>query len=133
MGEITGIEWYKSEEKALEYYTDRVEKLIDYYKQLKNCSFFIESDDLVNNTEHTLKELSNWLQLEPGLSQKYRLFDDTGLEGSGDPGENIKKGMLSPTKVHEDINITEEIIERGRLIYNKFITLQRNQLHIAAQ
>jgi len=112
MGHITGIDWYKDPEKATDYYCSRLLKLEEYSKQIDD-SFFIDSNDLVEDTENLLNTLSNWLHLEKPLEKEYSIFSHTGEAGYGDPSQNIKSGIVKKTEGHPDIEIPLDILQKA--------------------
>src|SRR5690606_13590921 len=90
MGLKTGIEKYKNPLNAFEYYCNRLNQMERLSLRLKGNYLFIESDDLVQNTDDSLKKIAKWLRLEEPLIKTYSTFKDTGVFGTGDPLENIK-------------------------------------------
>ena len=119
MGQITNIEWYKDPEKAMEYYCSRLSKLENYSKKMNGNYFFIDSDDLVEDTENILNTLSNWLNLEEPLKKKYSIFPHTGEAGYGDPSQNIRSGIIKKTESHSDIEIPLDILQKSTSCYNR--------------
>jgi len=119
MGNITGIEWYKSPEQAANYYCSRLSGLTEYVNNISNEYFFLESDDLVNKTDDVLRSLSIWLELDTPLFNRYKQFTNTGKPGFGDPSENIRTGRLICTKDHTDIHIPEEVLHMAELAYEQ--------------
>jgi hypothetical protein len=120
MSFVTGRDiCYRDPKKALDYYCSRLESLEKYAKTLENNYLFIESDELVSNTDYVLEHLSKWLNLSKTLDKKYSNFQKTGNIGSGDPSNNIKSGIVTKTKGYSDIEIPLEILKAGKLSYNK--------------
>ena len=125
MGYITGVDWYKDPKKASDYYCSRLSHLTSYAESFTGDSFFLESSELVNNTDQVLKELTKWLKLKKPLMPKYKKFDYTGKPGYGDPSDNIQIGKLIKTKGHPNIEIPIEILQIAESSYEKC----RNSLH----
>lgn len=119
MGHIVDIDWYKSPVKILDYYCSRLDYLEKYAESIQGKYFFIESDDLINNTGNILSDLSKWLNLKEPLKREYSIFQNTGKPGFGDPSNNIKSGKIEKTKEHVDISIPHDILEKGELAYER--------------
>ena len=98
MGRTAGMEWHKDPEKVLEYYCSRLEQLEEYAQLARGNYFFLESDDLVNNTNCVLSRMTEWLGLASPLESRYSKFNNTAKPGHGDPSSNIGRGILVKTK-----------------------------------
>ncbi len=117
MGYITGIDWYKDPQKASEYYCSRLSKLAEYAETLDGNYYYLESDELVNNTDHILGELTKWLNLDTPLVPDYKKFNNTGKPGYGDPSGNILTGELIKTKGYPSLEIPPEILQIAKSSY----------------
>jgi len=107
-------------EGASEYYLQRLVKLREYSKEFKGNYFFLEAEQLLNNTDSTLSSLSNWLHLEKPLSKEYKILKKTGLEGAGDSSEKMASGMIMP----RDINYVPTLALNHNIIKNYKDTLE---------
>ena len=119
MAQITGARWCEKPEDALEYYCSRLLCLEKYANEIKGNYFFIESDDLVDNTDHVLDDLSKWLSLHNPLEKSYSTFSNTGKPGFGDPLHNIKSGVIKKTESYKDIDVPLEILQKGNASYER--------------
>lgn len=119
MGHITDVNWYKNEKKATSYYCSRLERLAEYAEMLDGNYFFLEADELIKNTDHVLKELTEWLGLDTPLSNDYTIFDKTGKPDYGDPSEIIRAGKLIKTKGYTDITIPLELKQKAEISYEQ--------------
>ncbi|MFA5321310.1 MAG: hypothetical protein WC373_01445 [Smithella sp.] len=113
------VEWRADHVKAVDYYCSRLLSLEKYARKTAGNYFFLESDDLVDNTEYVLESLTRWLGLNDLLDKKYSIFRNTGKRGYGDPSHQIKSGILEKTKDYPDINIPSEVLQRGEYSYKK--------------
>lgn len=131
MGTFTEEKWYKNPHTVLKYYQMRLSGLCDYAQQLNRKFFIINSDDLIENKNFLLAELTSWLNLNHPLKEEYNLFRDTGKAGTGDPSQNIKAGVIKKTKPYDHITVPEDIIKKGLFIFNdcKRKLSIANQLH----
>lgn len=111
LGDLTGIDWYKDVEQVKDYYIKRLDVMKKYVDIVYNRSFFIDSNDIVENTEEVLNDVSEWLMLDKKLDQNYSTFESTGKKnGAGDPSENISAGTIIKTE-SKQVDIPEEIIK----------------------
>lgn len=119
VGNITGVDWYKSPKKASEYYCSRLLRLAEYAEMYGGDSIYIDSDDLLNKTDHVLSELTGWLGLDTPLVKNYMTFNNSGKPGAGDPSGIIQTGKLVKTNGYPDINIPREILQIAESSYEK--------------
>jgi hypothetical protein len=108
---------YNDPMKVMDYYCDRLMSLIEYSKKIGKGYFFIESNELVDNTDNVLESLSIWLNLSEPLDKRYLTFRNTGKPGHGDTSHNIKSGILKKTKNYSDLKIPREVLQRGESSY----------------
>ncbi len=86
-----------------EYYINRVNTLIENWKSYNGDKIFIQSESLKNDTNNTLSNLSEFLELKSCLKDSYKIYNETGKAGYGDPSSNIKQGkILKSTPVDEN-------------------------------
>ena len=119
MGIRNDIPGYDDPEYVTNYYCNRLEELARCAKALDHQYFFVDSDELINDSENILKNLSDWLNIDTVLNTHYDTFNKTGTIVAGDPSENIKSGKLIRTKGHADIEIPLEYLEKARQSYQK--------------
>lgn len=110
MGKKTGIVWQIEPDLVLRYYTKRLEMMSDYAQNISGNYFYIESDELINDTDKLLGDLTSWLELETPLSQEYSVFKNTGKTGHGDPSDNIGLGRIIVTKSKKDVEVPEQML-----------------------
>jgi len=80
-----------------EYYVNRLEYLVNLSKQIpKKNQLFLTYEELVTDTEYTLKRLSAFLELKTALKKDYTIKNTTGKYG--DTSNNIKKGTIIITE-----------------------------------
>lgn len=87
---------------ASEYYLEQLLQLKEYSKELNGDYFFLDTDQLSDNTDYMLNSLSNWLNLKEPLRKKYQIHKKTGLEGAGDSSDKINNGVILPKCVNSD-------------------------------
>jgi len=117
MGLLTSIEWHRNPEAICSYYCASMLWLQAYAERLRGDFFFLESDNLIDRTQCVLENLTNWLELEEPLSERYSMFENTGKAWHGDPSLNIKSGYVKKTNEHTEIDIPESLLEQAELSY----------------
>jgi hypothetical protein len=80
---------------ATTYYVERVRRLAKLAPLLGARAAFVESNQLLSHTDHTLNFLTHFLGLDTPLDRRYRRFPRTGRPGSGDPSPAIFTGELA--------------------------------------
>jgi len=84
-------------EHLVQYYLERLNHLSRLSHNLGNYSIFLESDTLINDSNHTLQKLTTFLDLAAPLTSNYNISKHTGIPGFGDPSNNIKSGKIVRT------------------------------------
>lgn len=83
--------------KIVEQYINRLTNLTEIHAKLNaNEYYFLTYHDLLLNTESTLSNLSEFLNLKKPLSSKYKIQNFT--RKSGDPSVNITNGEIFKTE-----------------------------------
>ncbi len=119
MGYKTEVDWYKDPIKVTEYYCKRLRHMEHFANRVGAGYFFVESNELIENSEETLNKITKWLNLNDALKTTYSTFKDTGVIGYGDPLENIKSGVLKPTKSYPTIKVPEDLLSKATNSYKK--------------
>lgn len=119
MGITTNRPWYKYPEAALEYYCSRLKYLEEFAQRIDNNYFYIDSDDLVDQSDITLGSLTAWLKLNAPLTKYYTLFRYSGDRGVGDSSDHIKTGVMGRTADRPQINVPKGILIKARQRYER--------------
>lgn len=117
MGSITDIEWYKDPIKAMDYYCKRLLTLVGYARYLRRNYYFINSDEIIYDTENTLNNISYWLELKTSLQKEYELFEKSGKPGFGDFSTAIRSGIIQKTHHDNNVSIPTNILETCKHCY----------------
>jgi len=80
------------------YYIARLRELRNYWNKLQGSKLAIDSDEMLYESEVTLKKISHFLKLGSQLIAEYKTFTKTGIAGSGDMSPNIGIGKLNLDK-----------------------------------
>jgi hypothetical protein len=110
-----------SEEKALNYYIQRLSTLEKYAKIInsKERSMWLDYDQLLDNSNLVFQALKNFLGTKEGFSEEYKILKTTGLKGIGDSSENIKAGRIIKTAGASRNSISAESLEKALLFFNQ--------------
>lgn len=113
---------YTSEDFTVKYYIRRLEGLCNLaintskYKHI----YYIDSEDLLKNTDNTLDKISDWLGITPKLDSQYQIFNLSGSKGHGDSSEKIMYGYVSNNRSnYSDININKSLLNEAEIAYQK--------------
>ena len=119
MGDVMPDFWFSDPDRITDYYCQRLAKLQEYADLLGSGYFFVDSDELIEQTESVLSRMSGWLRLKQPLSQEYSLFESTGKSGKGDPSSNLSAGVLKKTSGHDDVQIADHLLRRAEDAYQE--------------
>ncbi len=111
LGKKVGKAHYANLDFTIEHYVLRVNFLAQLPEKYGLPFFYIDSDELVSNTDEILEELSRFLDLSTHLSPTYKKFEKTGKRRFGDSSENINSGAIVDTSKHRDESDKIEIPE----------------------
>ena len=114
-------------EMAERYYLERLSALIEYSHRFKGEYFYIDSEELVDNTNETLDRLSGFLNLSKNLQPKFQKFHHTSQSKFGDTSGNLDAGQVinvkQSTTLHEINSATSQDY------CNAILTLRNNSIN----
>jgi hypothetical protein len=119
MGNKKEVEWCTDAVKVTEYYCNRLKQMGQLAQRINKEYLFIESNDLIENSDNKLRDITNWLDLKEPLTKNYSTFNYTGVMGFGDPLENIKSGVLKATSSYSHIEIPQDLLSKAETAYFK--------------
>jgi hypothetical protein len=109
---------YASAEEATNYYVRRIETLGDFCRSTDRSYYYYDADLLRSAPETLLPRLAGWLELDPPLSEHYRIFSETGKARKGDSSEFIRSGTIQKSRNdYSGITIPQQALRRARTIY----------------
>lgn len=89
----------------VDYYVNR----LNYLSEISNSEdlkyMFLKAENIILDTDKTLQNISEFLDLNSDLKSEYQMFNNTGSKGAGDPSKKIKSGYIDSDK-EEKIEIT---------------------------
>ncbi|MGI0016003.1 MAG: hypothetical protein ACREBU_21490, partial [Nitrososphaera sp.] len=71
----------------VDYYQKRLTEINRLIKRIQGAYYFLESEQIINDTQKTLLDLAEYLELSSPLNNEYNLFKFTGQPGIGDSSE----------------------------------------------
>ncbi len=111
---------YASPVEAANYYIARVQALADFSLESSQPYYYFDAEMLQRAPEKLLPKLSDWLELDSPLSERYQVFSHTGKAGKGDSSQRIHSGGIDKTRIdYSHIAIPEEALRAAREIYQE--------------
>ena len=109
---------YASPVEAASYYTERVKTLAGFCRSV-NVPYYYYDAELFQTAPGTLLgKLTDWLELDSPLSERYQLFSQTGKAGKGDSSEFIRSGKIEKTIMdYSHVRIPDDALRRAREVY----------------
>lgn len=111
---------YASPAEAANYYIARVQALAEFSRRANPPYYYFDAELLQRAPERLLPKLSDWLELDTPLSERYQIFSQTGKARKGDSSERIHSGRIDrkPTD-HSPITIPEDVLRAARAVYQE--------------
>jgi len=111
---------YASPVEAANYYVDRVQALAGFSRTASRSYYYFDAELLQRAPERLLPKLSEWLELDSPLSERYQTFSHTGKPRKGDSSERIHSGVIDRTPSdYSHIAIPEAVLRRAREVYRE--------------
>jgi hypothetical protein len=111
---------YASPVEAANYYVARVEALAEFCRTAERGYYYFDAELLQRAPERLLPRLSEWLELDSPLSERYQTFSHTGKAGRGDSSERIHRGRIDRTRMdYSHVVIPEEVLRVAREVYRE--------------
>ena len=111
---------YASPVEAANYYIARVQAIADFSRTSQRPYYYFDAELFQRAPETLLPKLSEWLELDTPLSERYQIFSETGKARKGDSSERIHSGRIDRTPVdYSHIAIPEEVLRRAREVYQE--------------
>lgn len=111
---------YASPVEAANYYIARVQALADFSRTASRPYYYFDAELFQRAPEILLPRLSDWLELDSPLSERYQIFSHTGKARKGDSSERIHSGTIDRTPVdYSHIAIPEDVLRAAREVYQE--------------
>ncbi len=111
---------YASPVEAANYYIARIQAIADFSRTTSQPYYYFDAELFQRAPEKLLSRLSDWLELDSPLSERYQIFSHTGKARKGDSSERIHSGSIDRTPVdYSHISIPEEVLRPAREAYRE--------------
>jgi len=111
---------YASPVNAANYYVERLQALAGFCDTTPRPYYYYDAELFQEAPERLLATLTEWLDLDSPLTERYRLFSQTGKAGKGDSSRFIFSGKIEQARVdYSHIEIPEDILRRAREVYRE--------------
>ena len=93
--------------------------LADFCRTLAQDYYYFDAGLLRSAPEILLPAMSDWLELDTRLSQRYKRFSQTGKARKGDSSNLIHSGTIDTTRIdYSHIRIPKDELTRALTVYN---------------
>jgi hypothetical protein len=111
---------YANPAKATQYYIARLQNLSEFSEQYPLHYFYFDAPLLHSNSEYILNRLTQWLDLDEPLSERYQCFSQTGQARAGDSSQTIKSGKILHTNHdYSSIKVDKNLIDEAEQVYRQ--------------
>ena len=109
---------YASPVEAAHYYIARVQALADFSQAAAQRYSYFDAELWQRAPAQLLPRLTQWLDLDTPLSERYEVFSQTGKARRGDSSERIRSGSIAKTRTdYAHIVIPEDVLRVAREAY----------------
>jgi hypothetical protein len=113
-------ERYAAPAEAAGYYIERVEWLAGFCRSVTRPYCYYDAGLFLEDPALLLGRLTEWLDLDTPLSERYQLFSQTGKARKGDTSKRIRSGTIVKTRSdYSRIRIPEDVLSRAREVYRE--------------
>lgn len=113
-----GNDAYASPEAATRYYKERLEWLADFCRARVGSYFYFDAGLFRARPQALLSTLSDWLELEEPLRERYRVFSQTGKARRGDSSEFIHRGAIARGGAdYPHVRISRQLLDQAHATY----------------
>ena len=109
---------YASPVEAAKYYVERVRAIAEFCRTTDWPYTYFDAELLVRAPERLLPRLTDWLELESPLSERYEVFSQTGKARRGDSSERVRSGRIDRARTdYSHVVIPEEVLRSAEEAY----------------
>lgn len=111
-------ELYGSPLEAANYYVERIRVLADFCRTTDQPYYYYDAELFQEAPDRLLDKLTDWLELDSPLTERYQLFSQTGKAGKGDSSNYIHSGKIEKSRVdYSHIKVPDHVLNRARETY----------------
>jgi hypothetical protein len=109
---------YASPVQAANYYVERVRALADFCRTTDRPYTYFDAELLLRAPEQLLPRLTDWLELDSPLSERYEVFSQTGKARRGDTSERVRSGRIDRVRSdYSQVVIPEVALQAAQAAY----------------
>ena len=109
---------YALPEEATKYYIERLELLADFCRTVAQDYYYFDAELLQSAPDILLPAISSWLELDSPLSERYKVFSQTGKARMGDSSKLIHSGKIDKARIdYSHIRIPQDELRRALTVY----------------
>ena len=109
---------YASPVEAANYYIERVKTLADFCRSVSRPYYYYDAENFQAAPETLLPRLTDWLELDSPLSERYQLFSQTGKARLGDSSDSIRSGRIRKSRTdYSHIRLPDDALNRALAVY----------------
>jgi hypothetical protein len=113
-------ERYASPDEAARYYIERLEWLADFCRSVSRPYCYYDAELFQASPGRLLGKLTGWLELDSPLSERYRIFSQTGKARKGDSSGLIRSGKIERTRLdYAHVRIPAGLLDKAQVVYRK--------------
>lgn len=111
-------ELYASPLEATKYYIERLDTLASFCRSARLPYYYYDAELFRSKPEALLKKLTDWLELDAPLSERYQVFSQTGRARMGDSSALIRRGSIEKTGAdYAHVQLPEAALDRAQAAY----------------
>lgn len=111
---------YASPVEAANYYMARIQALADFSRAASQPYYYFDAELFQRAPEQLLPRLSQWLELDSPLSERYQIFSHTGKPRKGDSSPRIHSGSIDRTPVdYSHVSVPDKVLNEAREVYRE--------------
>jgi hypothetical protein len=111
---------YASPVEAAKYYVERVRTLTEFCRTTEWPYTYFDAELLLRAPEKLLPRLTEWLELESPLSERYEVFSQTGRARRGDTSERVRSGRIDRARSdYSHVVIPQEVLGAAQAAYRE--------------
>lgn len=109
---------YASPVEAAKYYVARVEALAGFCRTTEHLYYYFDAELWQRAPERLLPRLTEWLELDSPLSERYEVFSQTGRARRGDTSERMRSGGIDRARSdYSHVAIPDDVLHAAQAAY----------------
>jgi len=111
---------YASPVEAAKYYIERVRALAEFCRTTDWPYYYFDAELLQRAPEKLLPKLSQWLELDSPLRERYEVFSQTGKARRGDTSERMRSGDIDKARTdYSHIAVADDALRAAQEAYRE--------------